>query len=435
MSDQTNVAMSAVSTNEAALKAHAITAFTKRRTQVGERIYHYAGWGHSNATAVVGDTSVILIDALDSPDELRDLLADLAEITTKPVRTLIYTHGHPDHRGGAGVVRDTVEEVICFAPSTTPLPGYDKLQDVLGRRGRYQHGYGLSDDDAICQGIGPREGKERGLATYDFVSPTTVYHCNPSTEEGKRGIERTIDGVTLQFIPMPGETDDGLAVWFPHERVLVSGDIYYACWPNLYAIRGTQYRDIATWVASLDRLLALEPEFLLPGHMQALEGASLIQQQVGNFRDAVKWVLDSTLDAMNRGLTLEETLQEVTLPERFAADPHLQEFYGTVAWSVASIYTGYLGWFDGAPEHLMPVPQTERSAELVALIGADKLDARIDELMVQGSYQMALELLSLGGLSDRGRRVACLEGRARQMTSANARHYLLACARFGSIEA
>lgn len=406
---------------ERELAAYADAAFAPAHTVAGGRIHHFCGYAHSSMTVVEAETSLIVIDATESPDTARAVMAEVRAFTDKPVRTLVYTHGHPDHRGGAGAFRDTVEDVICMAPAAAPLPGYDRLGHVLDARGRRQHGYDLSDGDALCQGIGIREASTRGGAGYDPLPPTEVLP--------QERVARTIDGVELELVPAPGETDDTLYVWFPRERALCSADDYYACWPNLYAIRGTQYRSVAAWIESLDALLALGPEVLLPGHTPALVGRDLIREQVGTYRDAIAWVLDETLACMDKGMTLEETVRAVRLPERFASRPYLGEHYGTVAWSVRSIYVGYLGWFDGAPEHLDPVGEAERSRELVGLIGAERLDRRIDELMEEGSHQMALELLALGGVEDRGRRAACLERRAREMTSANARHYLMACAR------
>ena len=46
----------------------------------------------------MGDTSVILIDILDCPGYTEGLKAELSGQTDKPMQTIIYTHGHPDHR-------------------------------------------------------------------------------------------------------------------------------------------------------------------------------------------------------------------------------------------------------------------------------------------------------------------------------------------------
>lgn len=428
---------------EELLREHARTRFAPMRTQAGSRVLHFCGYGHSNTAVIVGETSLILVDALDSPDSLRAVLAEAAGlpgVAGKQVKTLIYTHGHPDHRGGAGAVRDTVEEVIAFSPCKPPLPHFDRIDGVLRLRGRNQHGYGLTDEEAICQGIGPREGKEQGLAPYDFVPPTRTYRMDLAAETdeergvvGPEGIELVIDGVRLRLVPTPGETDDACTVFLPEERIAICGDVYYACWPNIYAIRGTSYRDVSMWIGSLSALMGLDAEILLPGHMRPVLGAEEVRDRVGALRDALAWVLDETLSCLSAGMTLEETVEAVRLPEPFASDPDLQEFYGTVAWSVRSIYNGYVGWFDGDPAALAPVPAQAWGAELTGLIGVDRLLTRTDELVAAGEFQMALQLLRLLPERDCERERVCLFGRARQMTSANARHYLIACARWGAL--
>ena len=90
-----------------ALQAHSNTAFERTCTCVGNRVWHYKGFGHSNVVAIEAENSLILVDALDSPDELRVVLDDLECRTGKSVKTLIYTHGHPDHRG-AGALRGII---------------------------------------------------------------------------------------------------------------------------------------------------------------------------------------------------------------------------------------------------------------------------------------------------------------------------------------
>ncbi len=412
-------------TGEKKLKDFTEKNYQKTLTKVNDHIYHFLGYGISNAVAVLGETSVILIDALDSTGYGEELKADLARLTDKPVKTIIYTHGHPDHRGGAGVFRDTVEEVIAFAPKKPVLKYYDRLKDVLNQRGAYQFGYGLTDEETISQGIGIREGWAVGKGSLDFIAPTTMYHEDE--------VERVIDGVKLKMVSAAGETDDQIFVWLEEDQVICTGDNYYGCWPNLYAIRGTQYRDIAAWADTLGVILSYDAKALLPGHTRPIMGREQIQDQIGTFRDAIEYVLLETLDCMNKGMTISETTEQVKLPEKYLDKEYLGEFYGTVEWSVKSIYCGYVGWFDGNAAGLMPVSDREYQAVIRELIGDEKLKEKIKEYMNEGQFQIALQLLELADGKEsseyRELKKEALLKRAGQMTSANARHYFIASAK------
>ena len=412
-------------TGEKKLKDFTEKNYQKTLTKVNDHIYHFLGYGISNAVAVLGETSVILIDALDSTGYGEELKADLARLTDKPVKTIIYTHGHPDHRGGAGVFRDTVEEVIAFAPKKPVLKYYDRLKDVLNQRGAYQFGYGLTDEETISQGIGIREGWAVGKGSLDFIAPTTMYHEDE--------VERVIDGVKLKMVSAAGETDDQIFVWLEEDQVICTGDNYYGCWPNLYAIRGTQYRDIAAWADTVGVILSYDAKALLPGHTRPIMGREQIQDQIGTFRDAIEYVLLETLDCMNKGMTISETTEQVKLPEKYLDKEYLGEFYGTVEWSVKSIYCGYVGWFDGNAAGLMPVSDREYQAVIRELIGDEKLKEKIKEYMNEGQFQIALQLLELADGKEsseyRELKKEALLKRAGQMTSANARHYFIASAK------
>ncbi len=405
-------------TGEEKLREFSEESFRKTITEVNERIYHFLGYGHSNCTAVRGSSSWILIDALDTDKRAERMYAELQKICDLPVSAIIFTHGHPDHRGGSGAFACMSPEVIAFAPVKKPLPYYDRLNDVLNARTVRQFGYDETDEEAITQGIGPREGHTQNDGVYSFLPPTTVY-----TEET---VNRVIDGVPMELTRAPGETDDTVLVWLPEDKVICTGDNYYGTFPNLYAIRGTQYRDIAQWIASLRKILTYPAEALLPGHTAPLIGRELIQKQVGTFTDAIEALLEDTLACMNRGMTLSETAQTVTLRDEYRDLPYLGEFYGTAEWAVKSIYTGYLGWFDGSPAKLMPLPEGEFNRELHALIGEEKLQERIHAAIAQKKYQLALQLLEIA--DDKTCLKEALLGRASQMTSANGRHYLISSA-------
>jgi alkyl sulfatase BDS1-like metallo-beta-lactamase superfamily hydrolase len=124
---------------------------------------------------------------------------------------------------------------------------------------------------------------------------------------------------------------------------------------------------------------------------------------------------------------MSETVEAVKLPEKYAQKDYLGEFYGTVEWSVKSIYSGYFGWFDGNAVNLMPVSDREYQEVLLELIPKEKLEAKIDQAMQEENYQLALQLADLSGNVAKKKEAMLL--RAGQMTSANARHYLIASAK------
>lgn len=408
---------------EARLKQYAKRSYPKQVYQINDRIRCYVGYGHSNCIVIEGDTSLILIDALDSDERAAKLREELAATSDKPVRTIIFTHGHPDHRGGSAAFADTVNEVIAFAPKRPVLKYMDKLSDMLNVRTVRQFGHHLTEEELITQGLGIREGMTCGEGRYHFLKPTTVY-----TEDE---VERIIDGVPVKLVSAVGETDDQIFIWLPEDEVLCCGDNYYACWPNLYAIRGSQYRDIAAWVDSLGVILSYPAKVLLPGHTNPLFGHETITEVLGNYKGAIEYVLLKTLDCMNRGLSESETVEEVKLPPEYLDKPYLGEHYGTVEWSVRAIYTGYTGWFDGNPTNLYRASDKTYAKHLTAMIGAEKMLCQAQKALADGEYQLALQdadlLLLAGELREEAMAVklAGLIKLAGMTTSANARHYYL----------
>ena len=408
------------------LQSYANRTFEKNILKVAEHIYYFTGFGHSNATVLIGNTSCILIDTLDSDVRGAQLKEIIAELTDKPVKTIIYTHGHPDHRGGARAFVDTVTEIIAFAPKRAALKYSEKVNDILMQRGSYQFGYTLTDEELITQGLGPREGHTCDEGIYGMLSPTTIY-----TEDT---VTRSIDGITLQMVSAVGETDDQIFIWLDEAKVLCCGDNFYACFPNLYAIRGGQYRDVSAWVDSLDVIRSYPIETLLPGHGKAIQGEENIQKTLKNYRDAIESILLQTLEGINKGMTINQLAEAVNLPETLVNQPYLGEHYGSVEWAVRSIFNAYIGWFDGNPTNLHPLPDDKNAEKIIRMMGGtNAVLQEIRAAIIDKEYQWGMQLCDLllnlntinlqDAASANQLKAECCLGLADFETSANGRHY------------
>jgi uncharacterized sulfatase len=184
-----------------------------------------------------------------------------------------------------------------------------------------------------------------------------------------------------------------LYVWLPKQKVLFAGDNFYKSFPNLYAIRGTPYRDVKQWADSLDAMLKLDAVALVGGHTRPIIGADEVREVLTNYRDAVRFVHDKTVEGMNKGLAPDELVEYVRLPDHLADQEYLQEFYGNVQWSVRATFSGYLGWFDGNPTNLFRLTPAEEARRIAALAGGeDALLAKAREANASGDMQWAAQL-------------------------------------------
>ena len=395
-------------------------------SEVTKGVWFVSGFGHSNAVFVEGAAGVILIDTLDTLERGQRLSEIIEKNTGKKVKTILYTHGHPDHRGGAGAFQESAEEIIAFEPVTAVLEKTELLQDIQNLRGKRQFGYSLTDEEAISQGIGPREGVVYGEHRA-FIPPTRV--CQ------QERIVREIDGVQVEMVRLPGEAEEQLMIWFPEKEVLCCGDNYFGCFPNLYAIRGGQYRNLATWIHSLDVLMSYPAEYLLPGHTALISGNEKIREVLGNFKNSIDYILTKTLEGMNAGKSPEELASEIRLPGEYANLPYLAEHYGCVEWTVREIYSAYLGWFDGNPTNLHPLAPKAHSEKMLDLIGGKtKTFEAAKKALKEKEYQWCLELCDLLLAAEPDSKVlqlkaAALEKTAEYETSANGRHYYMECAK------
>lgn len=398
--------------------------FRKEIIRITEGIYVAVGYGLANSILIEGDDGVIIVDTMESAEAAIPVKKAFNEITDKPVKAIIYTHYHPDHTFGAKIMAGNDKPDI-YAHATTPYY-LDKLvtvvRNIIFIRSARQFGTYLPPEEVVNAGIGP-ELLFDAHSTPALLRPTKTFSDHLAVE---------IAGIQFELFFAPGETPDQIFVWLPEKKVLLPGDNIYRSFPNLYAIRGTPYRDVMKWVQSLDKIRNIHAEYLIPGHSRPLSGADFIYQTLTDYRDAIQFVHDQTVRGINLGLTPDELVEFVKLPDHLSSSPFLQEYYGTVEWSVRSIFNGYLGWFSGNPTDLFRLSVKERAERFEALAGGrDQLLSKAGEALAAKEYQWALELtdhllvLDPDAETVKTLRVAALNALGRLQISANARHYYM----------
>jgi alkyl sulfatase BDS1-like metallo-beta-lactamase superfamily hydrolase len=256
------------------------------------------------------------------------------------------------------------------------------LNPIITERSNRMFGTLLSEEDLINVGIGPSLNVSKSPTGY--IKPDITFKDN---------LEITISGVEIQLFHAPGESNDQLFVWLPKHKALMPGDNIYKTFPNLYTIRGTTHRDVKGWIDSIDHMKTFNAEYLFPSHTKPIVGKNEINDVLTIYRDAIQYIHDQTVRLINKGLYPDQIAELIKLPEHIAKSPYLYEFYGTVRWSVKSIFNGYLGWFNGNPSELDPLSRKERAIRISKLAGGDQmLLEQLYSAVKKEDMQWALEL-------------------------------------------
>ena len=406
------------------LAAHS-AEFEPEVIKVTDGVYVAVGFGLANSVLLVGEDGVVIVDTMESVEAAVPVKKAFNSISPKPVKAIIYTHFHSDHTQGAREMAGNDHPAIYSHEST--LYYLKRIASITRettyRRAMRQFGTLLPVGGIVNCGIGP-ELKFNENNTIGILTPTDTF-------PGER-LELGIAGLRLILVHAPGETPDQIFIWLPDKKVLLPADNFYSSFPNLYAIRGTAYRDVTQWVKSLDKMRELGAEFLVPHHTRPITGADKIYEILTNYRDAIQYVHDQTIRLTNKGLTPLEIVEQVKLPAHLGHQPYLHEYYGTVAWSVRAIFDGYLGWFGGNATDLFPLAPDERAKRFVELAGSEqKLIEHANQAVAKKDYQWALELtdqlLRVNPTSEVARRLKAeaLNALGSQQIAATARNYYL----------
>ena len=295
-----------------------------------------------------------------------------------PIRSVILTQGDYDHVGGLPVLVRDGTHLIAQANHGVWRNDNQRLEAFRSRNSAFAW------IDAILAAMEHTRALGVEAAPAEIPEPTVLV--------GER-LELTVGDRELVLIATPGgETFDSLVIWLPQTGTLLSGNLtgpLFGHVPNLVTIRGDRYRDVLTYIDSLEIVKELRPERLLTGHFDPIEGADRIAEEVEAMQEAMHWVHDRTVDGMNAGDDVWELMRTIRVPDHL----DVGEGYGKTPWNVRAIWENYAGWFHHrSTTELYGVAPLATAPDLVAAAGAEPLVAAAQAHLDGGRPVEALQL-------------------------------------------
>ncbi|MGF6765055.1 alkyl sulfatase BDS1-like metallo-beta-lactamase superfamily hydrolase [Paraburkholderia sp. GAS33] len=379
-----------------------LTEHSRRMAQriyrVAERVYCAVGYAIANIIFVVGDDGIVVVDATEAVSAAKRIYEDFCAIdprhATLPVKAVVYTHNHTDHTGGvrafvdeAALEAGRVEIIAHRTLMDTVINNANLVAPILATRSAYSFGTLLpaGATGKVNAGIGPVLIAEPA----SFFAPTRVFD---------ERLDIVLAGVRFEFRYAPSEADDEIVMWLPELGVLLSAEVIQGeCLANVHTLRGTRYRDPVRWYQTIDMMRSFGAAHMVPAHGRPVSGTAAVDDVLTVYRDAIQFIHDQTIRHMNFGMTPDELAEAIpALPPHLARHAWLGEYYGTVKHSVRQVYSGQLGWFDGDPASLDPLPRSERTRRMIAMMGgAEQVRAAARIALGDRDWRWAAELVTL----------------------------------------
>jgi alkyl sulfatase BDS1-like metallo-beta-lactamase superfamily hydrolase len=316
---------------------------------------------------VVAGNEVVVIDTLLTPRAGQKMLDRIHEQGCR-VNTIIYTHGHGDHVGGARAFMGDDPEIIAQQYLLERLEKYRMLEEHRSRLTNVQFHLDMKRRKA------------------DYVAPTRTFADTMTF---------SLKDKTFELHHARGETDDHCWVWLPQVRTAFVGDLLIGSFPNIgNPFKPTRFA--LSWARALEAIREKQPEMIIAGGGKAVYQGDLVERVLEDTIAGIHSIHDQVVDLINEGVPVDEMIHRVKLPEHLESSPYLRFIYSRPEFAVYNIHRWYHGYFDFNPAHLLPRPQREVSKEIMKLIGSQEavLD-RSRQLKDEGHVQLALQLLDL----------------------------------------
>ena len=364
--------------------------------KVTEGIYQLRGFDIANMTLIEGNTGWIVVDPLTCRESAAAAIAFARKyLGDKPVSAIIFTHSHMDHFGGVfGVIspRGSVEtQDSCDRAGWLHGGGYQRKHP-----GRYRHGaHGQATSSAKILNAPPRAWSIPAWARRWRMATIGILPPNRIIRQPKE--EMVIDGVRFVFYNVPqSEAPAEMTFLLPDKKAYCGAEILVQTMHNLLPVRGAKARDSLRWANYLDQALeqTAETEVVFTQHNWPVWGRARIAEFITKHRDVYKYTHDQTVRLINAGYTPREIADMIKLPKSLETYLASRGYYGDLRHNVKAVYQFYMGFYDGNPANLNPLPPEESAKHYIELIGAEKAIAAAQDAFDKGDYRWSAELLN-----------------------------------------
>lgn len=294
-----------------------------------------------NVTIIINEHDVIVVDSGGAPAAARNVITEIKKLTPNPVRYVINTHIHKDHRFGN-------QEYVKAFPGVEII-AHPGVREIIDRTSaQYMTGL-LKRTEAPQQRVEEeierllREGKPgndkiiahlRRLIDQDIQAIRqeyrTVINTPPTiTFEQKMTLYRGSRTVELLFLGH-GDTEHDVVVYLPNDKVVCTGDMVVHPFPYGYSERPLE------WLKTLGKLSELDFEYLIPGHGEVQHGKSYLRSVMSLLRSVQLQVRDS----IAAGLDLEGVRKRVDLSKferEYAGNNPVYQYFFREYFSVPNI--------------------------------------------------------------------------------------------------
>lgn len=260
-------------------------AFTFNK--IADGVYHAVGTGAltvmCNASIIVTDTEAIVVDTHTTPAGAWALREELRGVTSLPVRFVVNSHWHFDHSHGNQIYGPDVEIIgsdftrrMMAAGNSIKGRAFDRFiggipEQIAQLRTRLAASRDAAERERLQTQIDRALNHIEGTKAVVPRPPTVTLTDELTLHRGGREIR-------LLFLGR-GHTGGDVVTFLPKERLVITGDLF---------VEGTAYMGdayVADWIQTLDRLKALDFDYVLPGHGTALKGKTKIDHFQAYLRD------------------------------------------------------------------------------------------------------------------------------------------------------